>query len=167
MKDDKNKKSQIAFVFIATVLLGLMIDLGEVAFTQGNDWRLMFAVRGGLYILLILPLLLFAERRFNHRDWKDTSLFEVDWNFLVKGIMAWFIPASIVVIISSVLGWSIFLAEVPVIQLVTHTVIFVPLVIGAYILPEELIFRGYIQKHLSKSLSAWPSILLQAGMFTL
>jgi membrane protease YdiL (CAAX protease family) len=167
VKYDKNKKSQISFVFIVTVLLGLMIDLGEAVFTQRDDWRLMFAVRGGLYIFLILPLLLFAERLFNHQDWKDNSLFEIDWHFLVKGVMAWFIPASIVIIISSALGWSIFLAEIPVIQLVTHTVIFIPLVIGAYILPEELIFRGYIQKHLSKSLSAWPSILLQAGLFTL
>ncbi|ABR47730.1 Abortive infection protein [Alkaliphilus metalliredigens QYMF] len=184
MTDDKNKKRQIAntkksdtlsqhfsfgivFVFIATILLGLVIDLGEAVLTQGDDWRLMFAVRGGLATLLILPFLLFVERHFKYRNWKDNSFSEIEWRFLIQGAMAWFIPASVMIIISRVLGWSIFLADIPVIQLVTHTVIFVPLVIGAYILPEELIFRGYIQKSLSESLPVWPSILLQAGLFTL
>ncbi|TCK92564.1 membrane protease YdiL (CAAX protease family) [Natranaerovirga hydrolytica] len=184
MTDNKNKKLQkayskesdsmsypfsikIVFMFIATIVLGVVIDLGETLLPQGDDWRLTFAARGVLATLLILPFLLFVERHFKHRNWKENSIFEIDWRFLVHGAMAWFIPASVIITISKVLGWSVFLADISLIELVTHTIIFVPLVIGAYVLPEELIFRGYIQKNLSKSLSVWPSIFLQAGLFTL
>lgn len=77
------------------------------------------------------------------------------------------IPAAVALIGAVLLGWAEVAVPTPPGEALLKLVALVALVFLSEALPEELIFRGYIQSRLMALTGAWGGVLLQAAIFTL
>lgn len=116
-----------------------------------------------LTVILILPALRFDNIRWRvlgQGNYKNNI-----YSFLL-GFFLWTVPAAVGLIISLMFGW----VEINVLTDFSHlTVAIIILFLTVFLieaLPEELIFRGYIYRHLNILLPHWTTIIIQAVLFS-
>ena len=77
------------------------------------------------------------------------------------------IPAAVALIGAVLLGWAEVAVPAPAGEALLKLTALIALVFLSEALPEELIFRGYIQSRLMALTGPWGGVLLQAAIFTL
>ncbi|MFA1821010.1 type II CAAX prenyl endopeptidase Rce1 family protein [Virgibacillus oceani] len=164
MNQSKFDISLILFLIIITVLGYIIAQMESI-----GAWFGTLEMRALLMGIALLLILLFSKLKSIKIDehslfYKERLTTVIASSFL--GFSAWLLPAIFVIISSIVLGWATIELNMTISELLLLTLIILPLMLVAYILPEEWAFRGYVYRKLVKSRSMWGSIFIQAILFT-
>ncbi|MDP9847041.1 CPBP family intramembrane glutamic endopeptidase [Streptosporangium lutulentum] len=158
---------RILIVFAATVLLWLFVYRG---IPLGHDYdRLTHAVRAVLTTVLVVPMVVAARRLLDRRPWTGLGLpsLRTGRRRLLLGMACWFVPAAIGFALCLGFGWVEISLRTSVADALQVAALLVVLVFLYEALPEELVFRGYLQRNLVTALPAWQTVIAQAALFTL
>lgn len=158
---------RILIVFAVTVLLWLFVYHGT---PLGYDYdRLTHAARAVLTTVLIVPMVVAARRLLDRRPWTGLGLpsLRAGWRRLLLGMVCWLIPAAIGFALCLGFGWVEISLRTSAADALRVTALLVVLVVLYEALPEELVFRGYLQRNLVTVLPAWQAVIGQAALFTL
>ncbi|MFA9455182.1 type II CAAX prenyl endopeptidase Rce1 family protein [Halalkalibacter sp. AB-rgal2] len=125
-------------------------------------------VRALLMSITLVLILLFLKMKSNKVE--EWSLFyrgrlTIVVSSITLGFFAWLLPTIVVIGGSIALGWATIEMEVSITEILFQALPILPLMLLAYILPEEWAFRGYIYRILVKRRSMWVSIFIQALLF--
>lgn len=157
----------IFIVFLAVILLGLIIDLGEGIFLEMFDIQFSLLFRAFLATLLIIPIVPLARHYLDKvkRTNINLALIYSSISKFLLGFILWLIPAIIIVLASVLFPWANISTNISFHEILRSSFILFSLLFFAHILPEELIFRGYIQENLSKKFTLWPVVYMQTALF--
>ena len=125
------------------------------------------AMNAVLISALAVPLVVVARRRLDRRPWAGLGLDRLSRAarpFLV-GVAAFLVPSAIGLTVALLTGWTDLRPQVPWSTIVGWAGLLVVLVFFEA-LPEELIFRGYLQRNLMTAMAPWAAAMVQAALFT-
>ncbi|WP_328492181.1 CPBP family glutamic-type intramembrane protease [Streptomyces sp. NBC_00414] len=127
------------------------------------------AVRAMLTTALVVPVVLVAWRVTDRRPWAELGLPapRVAGRHLLLGLVYWAAPAAVGFGLCLGLGWVEVTPRTSVAEIVGVTALLVVLVFLYEALPEELVFRGYLQRNLLAALPRWQAVAAQAVLFAL
>lgn len=117
---------------------------------------------------LAVPLVVLARRYLDRRPWSGLALQPLrraGRPFLV-GVGAFLVPSLLGVWVAVLTGWVDLETTVPVAQVLGWAALLVVLVFFLEALPEELIFRGYLQRNLMTAMAPWMAVVVQAVLFS-
>ncbi|MBB5481452.1 CPBP family intramembrane glutamic endopeptidase [Micromonospora parathelypteridis] len=156
---------RIIIVFSATVLVWMA--LGALLDRDYN--RPTHAVGAIITTVLVVPLVVLARRLLDRRPWAGLGLppLRVGWRRLLLGMACWLVPAAVGFALCLGLGWVEISVRTSVGDALRVAALLVVLVFLKEALPEELVFRGYLQHNLATRLPAWQAVIGQAALFTL
>ncbi|MFG3644904.1 CPBP family intramembrane glutamic endopeptidase [Micromonospora sp. NPDC047762] len=135
----------------------------------GPDYdRLSHAIGAVLTTAVVVPLVLVARRVLDRRPWAGLGLpsLRAGWRRLLFGMACWLVPAAAGFALCLGLGWVEIGVRTSVADALRVAALLVVLVLLKEALPEELVFRGYLQHHLATRLPAWQAVIGQAVLFT-
>ncbi|SNT53338.1 hypothetical protein SAMN05216276_105629 [Streptosporangium subroseum] len=158
---------RILIVFAVTVLLWLFVYHGT---PLAYDYdRLTHAARAVLTTVLIVPMVVAARRLLDRRPWSGLGLpsLRVGGRRLLLGMACWLIPAAIGFALCLGFGWVEISLRTSAADALRVAALLVVLAFLYEALPEELVFRGYLQRNLVTVLPAWQAVIGQAALFTL
>ncbi|MGQ5264833.1 lysostaphin resistance A-like protein [Micromonospora sp. ZYX-F-536] len=158
---------RILIVFAGTVLVWLFLYHGAL---PGRDHdRPTHVARAILTTVLVVPLVVAARRLLDRRGWTGLGLpsLRAGWRRLLLGMACWLVPAAIGFALCLGLGWVEISLRTSASDAVRVAALLLVLVLLYEALPEELVFRGYLQRNLATRLPAWQAVLGQAVLFTL
>ncbi|TDE97340.1 CPBP family intramembrane metalloprotease [Occultella glacieicola] len=162
--------SFLARLAIAVGLLagGLLLLVATAADGEPTEVRTL-AVRtlGGIALsAAMFALVAILARRVDRRPLSDLGITgpRDGWRAFTTGVLAWLLPAAVVLAILALTGTTLALRGSPgevatVIGLTAAAVLF------SEAIPEELVFRGYVTSVLEERLRGWWIILVQATLF--
>ncbi|RKN47729.1 CPBP family intramembrane glutamic endopeptidase [Micromonospora endolithica] len=158
---------RVLVVFAATVLLWLF--LYQVVPPGAEYDRLTHAARAVLTTALVVPLVVVARRLLDRRPWAGLGLpsLRAGGRRLLLGMACWLVPAAVGFALCLGVGWVEISLRASAMDALRTAALLVVLVLLYEALPEELVFRGYLQRSLATVLPAWQAVLGQAGLFTL
>ncbi|MCG5470898.1 CPBP family intramembrane metalloprotease [Micromonospora sp. LAH09] len=156
---------RILVVSVGTVLVWLLLG----ALLDRDYDRLTHAVGAVLTTVLVVPLVVAARRLLDRRPWTGLGLpsLRAGWRRLLLGMACWLVPAALGFALCLGLGWVEISVRTSVGDAARVAALLVVLVFLKEALPEELVFRGYLQHNLATRLPAWQAVVGQAGLFTL
>ncbi|MFD6682597.1 CPBP family intramembrane glutamic endopeptidase [Micromonospora parva] len=156
---------RIVVVATAAVLVWLFLR----ALLDRDYDRPTHAVGAVLTTAVVVPLVVVARRVLDRRPWAGLGLpsLRVGWRHLLLGMACWLVPAAAGFALCLGFGWVEISVRTSVGDVVRVAALLVVLVFLKEALPEELIFRGYLQHNLATRLPAWQAVLGQAVLFTL
>ncbi|MFG1916643.1 type II CAAX prenyl endopeptidase Rce1 family protein [Micromonospora sp. NPDC048898] len=143
------------------LVLGVLLD---------RDYdRPTHAVGAVLTTALVVPLVVVARRRLDRRPWAGLGLpsLRAGWRRLLLGMACWLLPAAVGFALCLGLGWVRISVRTSAGDALGVAALLVVLVLLLEALPEELVFRGYLQHNLATRLPAWQAVIGQAVLFTL
>ncbi|WP_433270333.1 lysostaphin resistance A-like protein [Micromonospora vinacea] len=158
---------RILIVFASTVLVWLFLYHGALL---GRDYdRPTHVARAILTTLLVVPLVVAARRLIDRRPWTGLGLpsLRTGWRRLLLGMACWLVPAAVGFALCLGFGWVEIRLRTSATDALGVAALLVALVFLYEALPEELVFRGYLQRNLATRLPAWQAVLGQALLFTL
>ncbi|MER5319249.1 CPBP family intramembrane glutamic endopeptidase [Streptosporangium roseum] len=158
---------RILIVFAVTTLLWLFVYHGT---PLGYDYdRLTHAARAVLTTVLVVPMVVAARRLLDRRPWTGLGLpsLRTGWRHLSLGMACWLIPAAVGFALCLGFGWVEISLRTSAADAIRVAALLVVLVFLYEALPEELVFRGYLQRNLATMLPAWQAVAGQAALFTL
>lgn len=158
---------RILIVFVAAVLLWLFVYHGT---PLGYDYdRLTHAARAVLTTVLVVPMVILARRLIDRRPWSGLGLppLRTGWRHLLLGMGCWLIPAALGFALCLGFGWVEIELRTSVGGVLRVAALLVVLVFLYEALPEELVFRGYLQRNLLTRVRTWQAVGVQAVLFTL
>jgi membrane protease YdiL (CAAX protease family) len=158
---------RILIVFAAAVLLWLFVYHGT---PLGYDYdRFTHAARAILTTVLVVPVIVAARRLLDRRPWAGLGLPSprTGWRNLLLGMACWLIPAACGFALCLGFGWAEISLRASAADALQAALLLVVLVLLYEALPEELVFRGYLQRNLMTVVPAWQAVLAQAALFTL
>lgn len=158
---------RILIVFAGTVLVWLFLYHGALL---GRDYdRPTHVARAVLTTVLIVPLVVAARRLLDRRPWTGLGLpsLRTGWRRLLLGMACWLIPAGIGFALCLGFGWVQISLRTSATDALRVAALLVVLVFLYEALPEELIFRGYLQRNLATRLPVWQAVIGQSMLFTL
>ncbi|MET8311880.1 MULTISPECIES: CPBP family intramembrane glutamic endopeptidase [unclassified Micromonospora] len=158
---------RILIVFTGTVLVWLFLYHGPLL---GRDYdRPTHVARAILTTVLVVPLVVAARRLLDRRPWTGLGLpsLRTGWRRLLLGMACWLIPAAIGFALCLGFGWVEISLRTSATDALRVAALLVVLVFLYEALPEELVFRGYLQRNLATRLPAWQAVIGQAVLFTL
>ncbi|MGW5560098.1 CPBP family intramembrane glutamic endopeptidase [Micromonospora sp. NPDC003944] len=135
----------------------------------GRDYdRTTHAVGAVLTTAVVVPLVVVARRVLDRRPWAGLGLpsLRAGWRHLLFGMACWLAPAAVGFLLCLGLGWVEISVRTSVGDVLRVAALLVVLVFLKEALPEELVFRGYLQHHLAARLTAWQAVVGQAVLFT-
>lgn len=151
-----------AVILVAIGLWRLAVGLNGVApqvFPRAD--RLAFALTVTAGAVVIVGLALRVERA----RWRSVGLSR-PLRGLGQGAAWWLVPAGLGLTVAGLAGWG----QVSLIagpgEAILKFAALAALVFLSEALPEELIFRGYLQSRLIGLVGAWGGLLIQAALFT-
>jgi membrane protease YdiL (CAAX protease family) len=144
-----------------------VIGYGISQMESTEIWFGILEMRALLMGIVLVMILLFLKLKSNKAGLFYKERFTGFITSAILGFFAWLLPATFIIISSMVLGWATIEMEVSLAALLLQSLILLPLMLVAYILPEEWAFRGYVYRKLVKSSSMWGSIIIQAILFTI
>lgn len=164
----KNIMIKIVAVLVPGIIIWNFISyLSETFMGEEYDalYHFIIASITTVLTLLLLKVLL----KIDEISWKNLgqSTFKTNVFSFLLGFFLWTIPAMIGLLIFLLFGW----VEITIhtdFNLLLLSILF--LFITVFLieaLPEELIFRGYLYRHLNALFPHWSTIILQAALFTL
>ncbi|TMR32596.1 CPBP family intramembrane metalloprotease [Nonomuraea zeae] len=154
-------------VFAAAVLLWLFVYHGT---PLGYEYtRLTHAARAVLTTVLVVPMVIAARRLLDRRPWTGLGLpsLRAGLRSLLLGLACWLVPAAAGFALCLGLGWVEIGLRTSAADVVRGAALLTVLVLLYEALPEELVFRGYLQHNLATVSPAWQAVIAQAGLFTL
>ncbi|MGW5363215.1 CPBP family intramembrane glutamic endopeptidase [Actinopolymorpha pittospori] len=158
---------RILIVFVAAVLLWLFVYHGT---PLGQDYdRLTHAARAVLTTVLVVPMVVLARRLLDRRPWAGLGLpsLRTGWRHLLLGMACWAVPAALGFALCLGFGWVEIGLGASVGEVLQTAALLVVLVFLYEALPEELVFRGYLQRNLVTRMQPWQAVVAQAALFTL
>ncbi|MEU5906814.1 type II CAAX endopeptidase family protein [Micromonospora sp. NPDC047527] len=158
---------RIVVVFAGTVLVWLFLYHDALL---GRDYdRVTHVARAVLTTALVVPLVVLARRLLDRRPWAGIGLpsLRAGWRRLLLGMVCWLVPAAIGFALCLGLGWVQISVRTSVGDALRVAALLVVLVFLYEALPEELVFRGYLQRNLATRLPVWQAVVGQAVLFTL
>ncbi|WAU83357.1 type II CAAX endopeptidase family protein [Streptomyces sp. Qhu-G9] len=158
---------RVLTVFAAAVGLWWFVFHGA-PISRSYD-RPTHAARALLTTALVVPAVLAAWRLMDRRPWADLGLPapRVAGRQLLLGAACWMLPSSAGIGLCLWLGWAEVASRASVAEMAGVAALFVLLVFLYEALPEELVFRGYLQRNLLTVLPPWQAVVGQAVLFTL
>lgn len=159
--------SRVVAVFAAAVLLWWFVFHGA-PLSDTYDRR-THTVRAVLTTLLVVPMVLAAWRLTDRRSWTDLKPASPGraGRHLLLGMACWAVPAGAALGLCLFLGWVDIVARTTTAETARVAVLLVVLVLLYEALPEELVFRGYLQGNLGVLLRPWQAVGAQAALFAL
>ncbi|MGC0142697.1 lysostaphin resistance A-like protein [Pseudactinotalea sp. Z1732] len=169
---------------IGTTRAPLVVRIGLVLATGVGIWALMSWLTANLYggqlsipvrlanaaliSGLAIPMVILARRYLDRRAWSGIGLgvSARAWRPFLIGVVAFLVPSALGLGIALGAGWLSLQAHVPVAHILAWAVLLVVLVFFFEALPEELIFRGYLQRNLTTVMAPWLAAIAQAVLFT-
>lgn len=153
----------IAVVSLLTILLwrlGVFIhEAAPEAFVRADHLAYAVVLTAGALAMIALAL------SFERAPWSSVGLL-APLKGLGQGAAWWLVPAGIGLAAALLMGWGqAALIPGPDDAIVKFAAL-IALVFLSEALPEELIFRGYIQSRLTGLVGAWGGVLIQAALFT-
>ena len=128
-------------------------------FTRADHLAYALTLTVGAVVMIGLAL------RFEHELWSAIGL-SAPLRGLGQGAAWWLAPAMIGLTVAAPAGWGqVSLIAEPG-EAVVKFAALIALVFLSEALPEELIFRGYIQSRLTGLVGPWGGVLIQAALFT-
>lgn len=152
-------------MFAGTVLVWLVLG----ALLGGDYDRRVHAWGAVLTAAVVVPLVVVARRVLDRRPWAGLGLpsLRAGWRRLLLGMACWLVPAAAGFALCLGLGWVEISVRTSVGDVLRVAALLVVLVFLKEALPEELIFRGYLQRNLVTRLPVWQALVGQAVLFTL
>ncbi|MER5228015.1 CPBP family intramembrane glutamic endopeptidase [Streptomyces flaveus] len=159
--------SRVLAVFATAVLLWWFVFYGT-PLSHTYDRR-THTVRAVLTTVLVVPMVVAAWRMMDRRPWADLGLasLRTSGRHVLLGMACWAVPAGIGFGLCLGLGWADVVARTSAAEVARVAALLVVLVFLYEALPEELVFRGYIQSNLLVLLRPWQAVGAQAALFTL
>ena len=159
---------RILIVFAGTVTIWALMRWASSTF--GDDeltipTRFMNAL---LVCGLAVPMVIAARRHLDHRPFADLGLESPRraWQPFLVGVAAFVVPSGLGLTIALATGWVDLQPQVPWTTILGWAALLIALVFAFEALPEELIFRGYLQRNLTTVMPPWVAVLGQAVLFT-
>ncbi|CAM3751025.1 type II CAAX endopeptidase family protein [Nocardiopsis rhodophaea] len=160
---------RVAAVFVAITLLWTAIGW-TVRATVGPDYSLLsHGLSAVLTSLLVIPMVVLARRHLDRRPWSGLGLTRLSagWRHLLLGMAVWLVPAGFGTAVCVALGWTEITTRASPPEVLASTALLAVLVLFYEAIPEELAFRGYLQRNLLTEMSPGGAVLVQAGLFCL
>ncbi|MET8466828.1 CPBP family intramembrane glutamic endopeptidase [Micromonospora zamorensis] len=156
---------RVLVVSVGAVLVWLLVG----AFLDGDYGRPTHVARAILTTVLVVPLVVAARRLLDRRPWTGLGLpsLRTGWRRLLLGMACWLIPAAVGFALCLGFGWVEIRLRTSAAHALGVAALLVVLVFLYEALPEELVFRGYLQRNLATRLPAWQAVLGQSVLFTL
>lgn len=166
------KLQDIIIRIIAVLIFGVMIWSFATYLSDmfiGQEYSLLKHFIIGLITTILTVTLLQVALKVDNNTWSQISQTTVKTNILsfLLGFFLWVIPASIGLFICLMLGWVEIKIYTDLNELLLSILILFITVFLIEALPEELIFRAYIYRHLNTLFPHWGTIILQALLFSL
>ncbi|MFC7549946.1 type II CAAX prenyl endopeptidase Rce1 family protein [Plantactinospora sp. GCM10030261] len=158
---------RVLLVFVGAVLVWLFVLHGT---PLGDEYdRSTHAARAVLTTMLVVAMVWAARRFLDRRPWAGLGLPSprAGWRRLLLGMGCWLVPAAAGFVLCLGFGWVDITLRGSAGDAVATAALLVVLVLLYEALPEELVFRGYLQHTLATALPAWQAVLGQAATFTL
>ncbi|MEU9289461.1 CPBP family intramembrane glutamic endopeptidase [Streptomyces sp. NPDC048275] len=158
---------RVLAVFAAAVGLWWFVFYGA-PISRTYD-RPTHAVRAVLTAVLVVPMVALAWHLLDRRPWAELGLpsLRVAGRHLLLGVACWAAPAAVGFVLCMGLGWVEIAPRTSAAEITGVAVLLVVLVFLYEALPEELVFRGYLQRNLATVLRPWQAIVGQAALFAL
>ncbi len=158
---------RLVVVFVAASAIWALLGWLNDTVYEG---RLTIAVRlanAALISGLVLPMVVAARRFLDRRPWHGLALQHPrsGWRPFLIGVLAFLLPSALGLGVALATGWVSLRAHVPPGTILGWAVLLVVLVFFFEALPEELIFRGYLQRNLATVMAPWVAALVQAVLF--
>ncbi|MBM7494980.1 membrane protease YdiL (CAAX protease family) [Micromonospora luteifusca] len=156
---------RVIVVFSGTVLVWMLLG----ALLDRDYDRPTHAAGAVITTVLVVPLVVLARRLLDRRPWAGLGLpsLRVGWRRLLLGMACWLVPAALGFALCLGLGWVEITVRTSAGDALRVAALLVVLVFLKEALPEELVFRGYLQHNLATRLPAWQAVVGQAVLFTL
>lgn len=159
---------RVAIVFVAATVLWILVQNTVSAIFGGEYSRGTHGIRAALIFAFAVPMIIAARRLLDGR----ASLGELGlnrpknaWRPFVAGMMAWAVPAGLMLAIALTAGWTDVTFYDSGTAILWNLVSLIALVFFFEAFPEELIFRGYIFRNLAAAKSLRFAIVAQAILF--
>lgn len=168
---------------IGTTRAPLVVRIGLVLAAGVGIWALMSWLTANLYggqltipvrlanaaliSGLAIPMVILARRYLDRRSWSGIGLgmSARAWRPFLIGVLAFLAPSALGLLIALATGWLSLQAHVPMAHILGWAALLVVLVFFFEALPEELIFRGYLQRNLTTVMAPWLAAIAQAVLF--
>ncbi|WP_030491098.1 CPBP family intramembrane glutamic endopeptidase [Micromonospora chokoriensis] len=156
---------RILVVVVGAVLVWLVLG----ALLDRDYDRPTHAVGAILTTAVVVPLVVVARRFLDRRPWAGLGLpsLRAGWRRLLLGAACWLVPAAAGFALCLGLGWVEISVRTSVGDVLRVAALLIVLVFLKEALPEELVFRGYLQRNLATRLPAGQAVIGQAVLFTL
>ena len=168
---------------IGTTRAPLVVRIGLVLAAGVGIWDLMSWLTANLYggqltipvrlanaaliSGLAIPMVILVRRYLDRRAWSGIGLgmSARAWRPFLIGVLAFLAPSALGLLIALATGWLSLQAHVPMAHILGWAALLVVLVFFFEALPEELIFRGYLQRNLTTVMAPWLAAIAQAVLF--
>lgn len=168
---------------IGTTRAPLVVRIGLVLAAGVGIWALMSWLTANLYggqltipvrlanaaliSGLAIPMVILVRRYLDRRAWSGIGLgmSARAWRPFLIGVLAFLAPSALGLLIALATGWLSLQAHVPMAHILGWAALLVVLVFFFEALPEELIFRGYLQRNLTTVMAPWLAAIAQAVLF--
>lgn len=160
---------RIAVVFAACLGIWALLNWLNTTIYGGELTIPVRLMNAALISGLAIPMVVLARAYLDRRPWAGLGLQPVRdaWRPLLIGIAAFAVPSALGLGVALSTGWVTLQAQVPMTHILGWAAALVVLVFFFEALPEELIFRGYLQRNLATVLPPWVAAIAQALLFTI
>lgn len=160
--------ARLLIVLLGAMSIWALMSWLNDTFVTGGLTVPVRAMNAALISALAVPLVVVARRRLDRRPWAGLGLDPLSRAarpFLV-GVAAFVVPSGIGLTVALLTGWTDLRPQVPWSTIAGWAALLVVLVLFFEALPEELVFRGYLQRNLMTAMAPWAAALVQAVLFT-
>ncbi|GAA3993820.1 CPBP family intramembrane metalloprotease [Thermobifida alba] len=159
---------------LAVVMTGsLVIWLGMSYLSEhvygGLPQLARHALNAAVVAGLAVPLVVAARHLLDRRSWSGLRLTGIRagwWPFTV-GALSWLVPGLAGIALCVALGWAHIDVRATPLELLRALLLLTVLVFVFEAFPEELVFRGYLQRNLDAAMPPWAAVAVQALLFSL
>lgn len=159
---------RIALVFAATLGIWALMSWLNTTIYDGDVTIPVRVANAALISALAIPMVILARRYLDRRPWDGIGLplARQAWRPFLIGVLAFLLPSALGLGVALVTGWVSVQAHAPLTHILGWAALLIVVVFFFEALPEELIFRGYLQRNLTTVLPPWLAAIAQAILFT-
>lgn len=160
---------RVALVFAATTLVYIAVYEVLGGWLRGTVYSRPAHVAMAVVALASVTGVVAAATRFLDREPPAVDVLASGRGrrCFVVGFVAWLVPASVALAGFMAAGTVTVTLDLTLWQIAAAVLTQLALVFALEAFPEELVFRGYIYRHLATRFSTWAAIAGQAALFTL
>ncbi|MFD6952302.1 CAAX protease [Nocardiopsis sp. TSRI0078] len=159
---------RITLVMAATLLVWEVMAWTGSLLPEGPQAGLRHWMNALTVFVLAVPMVWLARRHLDRRPWSGLLLTgpRRGWAPFLVGAASWLVPGLLGLAVALAPGWVGIVANRPPAETAATMAALVVLVLLFEAVPEELVFRGYLQRNLHTVMPGWLAVLSQAVLFT-